>query len=180
LRFFEPKRLHPVLLIDRCEDAELLLLLLLIVVGLLMVVEGLAECTRARVYWGGDAEVGAVANGEVMMGTIVISDLDTDIEGLEDDRPEEVCGRCGWDVEDSVADDGGAENDAGRAEADTERVAVGRGPGLQAKGEMDFEYGVQVMAGIVKAVVLYSGAYMSDERWRSSGLDVLDHNKVAT
>ena len=137
--FFEPKTLQPVLLMDRCDEDELLLLLLLVVVGLLILVEELPGCTRSRESRGGDVDVEAIDVGEVMLGTIVLSDFAVDIEGLEDVRPEEVCGRDGWVDDEPAADDGGAEKDAGRAVADMGRVALGRGPGLQEKGEMDFE-----------------------------------------
>jgi len=148
--FFEPKRLQPVLLMERCDDDELLLLLLLIVVGLLILVEVLADCTRSRVSRGGDVAVEAVDSGEVMVGTIVLSDSTVDIIGLEDVRPEEVCGRDGRVDDDEEADDGGAEKDAGR-------VTFGRGPGLQANGEMGFLYSVQYIAGMVVAFAVYAG-----------------------
>jgi len=157
--FVEPKRLQPPLLMDRCEDAELLLLLLLIVVGLLLLVEELADCTRSRESRGGDVAVEAVDGGEVVIGTIVVSDSAGDTEV---GRPEEVCGRSGRvddEADEAVADDRGAEKDAGRAVADMGRVALGRGPGLQEKGEMDLLYVVQVMAGMVGADMVYAGTY---------------------
>ena len=149
------------LLMDRCDEDELLLLLLLIVVGLLILVEELAECTRSRLSRGGDVAVAvaAVDGGEVMIGTIVVSDLEVVIDGLEDARPEDVCGRDGCVDDEFVADDGCAEKDAGRAVAEVGRGAFGRGPGLQEKGEMDFWYTEQVMAGMVETVVVYAGAY---------------------
>lgn len=152
--FFEPNRLQPVLLIDRCEDAELLLLLLLIVVGLLMFVEELVECTLARVSCVGDVAFEVVEGVQVMIGTIVVEDFEADIEGLEDVRPEDVCGLvdCVEEADEFVADDGGEEKDAGRADTDVGRVALGRGPGLQANGETDFLYSVQNIAGMVEGV----------------------------
>ena len=147
---------------DRCDDAELLLLLLLIVVGLLLLTEELADCTRSRVSRGGDVAVEAVGGSEVVVGTIVLSDSAVATEGLEVVWPEEVCGRNGRiddEADESVADNRGAENDAGRADADIGRVALGRGPGLQEKGEMDLLYVVQVMAGMIGAVMVYANTY---------------------
>jgi len=143
---------------ERCDDDELLLLLLLMVVGLLILVAEFAECTRSRLSRGGDVAitvtVAAIDGGEVMIGTIVVSDLEVVIDGLEDARPADVCGRDGCvDEEEFIADDGCAEKDAGRAVAEVGRGAFGRGPGLQEKGEMDFWYTEQVMAGMVGAVI---------------------------